>query len=93
MSQKEKIIKSFKESQDYKDLCYMVDHIPAQDIMISCVEDLHYKIGLNILTSKRKNNIKDIILGGKGEIRMQLTKTKNKRNVCAIIENFKNNIN
>ena len=93
MNNEQKIIKSFKKTQDYRDICYMIDHITMYDIMISCIEDLNYKIGLNILTSKEKGNIKNITLGKKGEIRIQLTKTKNNCNICAIIENFKTNIN
>lgn len=90
MNTNQKIINSFITSQDYKDICYMVDHTPNLGTMVSCIEDLNYKIGLNILTSKDNQHIKKVTLGKKGEIRVQLTECKTNYVICAIIENKQN---
>ena len=86
MNDNQKIIDSFKQSQDYKDICYMIDHFSRTDIMISCLEDLGYKIGLDLVTSKDKPELKKIIIGKKNEIRVQITKYKDKHVICAIVK-------
>lgn len=71
MTEKDKKIKSFMESQDYIDICYMIDHVSNASIRNSCLEDLGYSIGLNLLSENDKNESKHVIIGAKGEFRVQ----------------------
>lgn len=84
-----KTINRFKKSQDYKDICYMVDHVVREDVRLSCIESLNYKVGLNILMPNNDPGIKGIILGKDGEIRMQITPKRGFIAACAIVD-FKN---
>ena len=82
----EQLINAFKQSYHYRDICYMVDHVPYREIMISCIEDLDYKIGLNLIRTSDKTNLKSVSIGKKGEYRVQLTKPENNLIICAIVD-------
>lgn len=75
----------FRKSQDYKDICYMIDHVPLKE-RISCLRSLGYRIGFTI--SKNETIEKNIIFGKHGELRMQVTPKIETENLytCVIVE-------
>ena len=89
MTEKDKKIKSFKESQDYIDICYMIDHVSNPSIRNSCLEDLGYSIGLNLVTKDNKTESKDVIIGAKGEFRVQSATAENDFVDCVICKTVK----
>lgn len=88
----QKIVNKFKKTQDYRDICYMIDHVRNEEVRISCIEALNYKIGTNILFSESNTKIKNVIIGRKGEIRVQITPKYGIIAACAIVD-FKNTQN
>ena len=84
---KEEKIKKFKESIDYRDICYMIDHIESEDIMLSCLDRLGYKTGINIvLGSESFSKPKSVMIGMRGEFRVQVSECKDSFAVCVIQE-------
>ena len=63
-------IEEFKKTIHYRDICHFIDYIEHQDTFNSCMEDLGYSIGLNLLTSNDDLRIKNVILGANGEFRV-----------------------
>ena len=62
------MINKFKSSQDYKDICYMIDHIDDCELRVEMIE----KLGYLVISDKASNNqIKAITCEGK--IKMQIT--------------------
>lgn len=78
-------IKNKNRSRDIRDICYFIDHVKEIKFRISLIQELGYNIGFNVATKQCKE--KDIIIGKKNEIRLQITpKEKNNPLVaCAII--------
>lgn len=83
------MIKKFKNTQDYIDICYMVDHVKDLDFRLSCLESLGYRIGINVI--KNESNVKDIMIGKNKDIRVQVTPKIGKLNIvkCVIIDKVK----
>lgn len=81
-----KRIKKFKTTQDYIDITYMIRHVLDENTRINVLETLGYKIGIDVV--KGNNNIGDIIIGKKNELRMQVTQKQKGLNFakCVIIE-------
>lgn len=81
-----KRIEKFKTSQDYIDICYMIDHVKEYDVRANVLESLGYKIGFDII--KIDKGVKNIYLGKKNEIRMQVTPKFKNINIakCVIID-------
>lgn len=81
-----KRIEKFKTSQDYIDICYMIDHVKEYDVRANVLESLGYKIGFDIM--KIDKGVKNIYLGKKNEIRMQVTPKFKNINIakCVIID-------
>lgn len=79
----------FRETQDYKDICYMIDHVEDLDARISVLEELGYRIGVSVI--KPWNMLKSIIIGKDNNFRVQITpKVGNLQFAqCAIVENKK----
>lgn len=75
----------FKNSQDYIDICYMIDHVRDVDVRLSVLEQLGYKVGTII--TRNDSNIKDYYIDKQDNIRMQVTNKFNKVNIasCVII--------
>ncbi len=88
MSKKNKI-HLFKQSQDYKDICYMIDHVKDISVRLDILEKLGYHIGNDIV--KFDLGVKNIIIGKRNEIRIQVTPKYKNINIanCAILNNFK----
>lgn len=63
-------IEEFIKSQDYRDICYLIDHIDDQDIFNSCVEELGYKVGVDIFDNRKPLKLKAVYKGDKGEFRV-----------------------
>lgn len=78
--------KTRDRSIDIRDVCYFIDHVKEIDFRISLIKELGYQIGVNVVTKENKE--KDIIIGKKNEIRIQIApKDKNlPLAACAIIE-------
>lgn len=75
-----------KHSRDIRDISYFVDHVKNIDFRISLIKELGYRIGVNVAT--KTSHEKDVIVGKKGELRIQITPKDSKSPlvVCAIIE-------
>ena len=73
-------------NRDIRDICYFITHVKEIDFRISLIEELGYKIGVNVATADCRE--KDIIIGKKKETRIQIApKEKHSPLVkCAIIE-------
>lgn len=80
------MIEMFKKSQDFIDISYMIDHVKDIDFRLSLIEELGYKLGTSIV--KEDLGVKNIVIGKKNEIRMQVTPKFNNINIarCVIIE-------
>ena len=80
------ILKKFKNSQDYIDICYMIDHIKDVKIMESVLVELGYNIGVDIV--KVDNGVKHTYIGKRNDIRMQITPKYKNINMarCVIVE-------
>ena len=72
-----KRIEKFKKSQDYNDICYMIDHIKENETRIDVLQVLGYKIGFDVVK-----------IGKKNDLRMQVTPKFKNVNIaqCVIIE-------
>ena len=81
-----KRIENFKKSQDYIDICYMIDHVKEEETRIDVLQVLGYKIGLDIV--KIDKGVKNIYIGKKNDLRMQVTPKFKNVNIaqCVIIE-------
>ena len=81
-----KLIDKFKNSQDYIDISYMVDHISNIDVRISVLEQLGYKIGTIIVNDYL--GLKNVYVDKRKWIRMQITTKFKNLNLakCVIIE-------
>lgn len=73
-------------TRDIRDICYFIDHVKELDFRTSLIEELGYRIGFDVARVDCKE--KDIIVGKKKEIRIQITpKEKHSPLVkCAIID-------
>lgn len=82
-------INDFKKTQDYIDICYMIDHVPLIDTRLDVLKTLGYEVGVDVV--KVDNGAKHIIIGKKGEIRMQVTNKYPNVNLanCVIVKNNK----
>lgn len=80
------MIEKFKHTQDYIDICYMIDHIKNIDIRISVLKELGYTIGL--LISKENITVKNIIIDKQKNLRIQVTPKYRGLNMahCVIIK-------
>ena len=78
--------KSTSFSRDYRDICYFVKHVKNIDLRISLLQELGYRIGLNVVRKGDKEM--DIIIGKRGERRIQVTPQLSKTPIakCVIIE-------
>ncbi len=81
-----KLIDKFKNSQDYIDISYMIDHISNIDVRISVLEQLGYKIGTIIVNDYL--GLKNVYVDKRKCIRMQITTKFKNLNLakCVIIE-------
>lgn len=81
-----KRIEKFKKSQDYIDICYMIEHVKDDEVRLDVLQVLGYKIGLDIV--KIDKGVKNIYIGKKNDLRMQVTPKFKNVNIaqCVIIE-------
>lgn len=77
----------FRETQDYKDICYMIDHVEDLNARISVLQELGYRIGVNAI--KPYNMLKSILIGKDNSFRVQITPRVGNLTFaqCAIVEN------
>lgn len=71
---------------DIRDICYFIDHVNNIEFRKNLIKSLGYKIGVNVTT--QGCNEKDITIGKRNEIRIQIAPKSNKSPLvaCAIIE-------
>lgn len=71
---------------DIRDICYFVDHVKNYDLRISIIENLGYKLGVNV--AKDGCMEKEVTIGKRNELRVQITPKTNKTPlvICAIVE-------
>ena len=79
-----KMISGF--ARDYRDIGYFVKHVKNIDLRISLLQELGYRIGLNVVRPGDKEM--DVIIGKRGERRIQVTPQLTKTPVakCVILE-------
>lgn len=72
-------------------VAYFIDHAPKWELRKSLIEQIGFKVGVDVVKTDSKP--KNIIIGKKGEYRMQVTHKDKKLPLafCAIIENNKRN--
>ena len=80
-------IEKFKKSQDYIDICYMIEHVKDDEVRLDVLQVLGYRIGLEV--TKIDKGVKHIYIGKKNELRMQVTPKFKNVNIArsVIIEN------
>ncbi len=81
------MIEKFKKSQDFIDICYMIDHVDDLQARISVLETLGYKVGISVV--KDNNAVKDIVVAkNKKELRIQVTPKFGNLNYakCVVVE-------
>ena len=73
-------------SRDYRDIGYFVKHVKDIDLRISLLQELGYRIGLNVV--KKGDKEMDVVIGKRGEKRIQVTPQLSKTPVakCVILE-------
>jgi hypothetical protein len=71
---------------DIRDINYFVDHVKNIELRTSLIKSLGYKIGVNVTT--QGCNEKDITIGKRNEIRIQIAPKSNVSPLvaCAIVE-------
>lgn len=79
-------MKKKDRSRDVRDICYFIDHVKDINFRISLIQELGYRIGVDIATDGCKE--KDIIIGKRKEYRIQIEPREDKFTWvrCAIIE-------
>jgi len=63
-------------SRDFKDIEYFIDHVDNIYARVDVIESLGYKIGVDVVT-KETDKVKKVIVGKKGELRVQITPAVN----------------
>lgn len=80
-------IDEFKDTRDFRDICYMVDHVHEIPPRLDVLEKLGYKIGVMVV--KDDTNFKKIVLSkNKKDFRIQVTPKFTSINCakCVVIE-------
>ena len=79
-------IEQFKEGRDYRDICYVIDHVRCcKEEKEEILQDLGYKIGLNIIGNDEEP--KNVTKGKNNEFRVQISPKEKYGNLakCAIV--------
>ena len=73
-------------NQDYRDICYFVDHVKDIKLRVDIIKSLGYKIVVNIV--KEGDVEKTITVGKRKELRLQIEPVDKHSPLvqCAIIE-------
>jgi len=58
--------------RDFNDIEYFIDHVYNIDARIDVLKKLGYKIGVDVVT-KETDKVKKVIIGKRGELRIQIT--------------------
>ena len=79
-------IDEFKNTTDYRDICYMIKHIPFASTRCTSLKELGYKIVPIIIKNEKKEiRLENIFYDKNGNIIMQITnKLKNKTMAWAV---------
>ena len=72
--------------RDYRDIGYFVKHVKNLDLRISLLQELGYRIGLDVV--EKDDKLMDIKIGKRGEKRIRVTPQLTKTPVakCVILE-------
>jgi hypothetical protein len=65
--------KENNHNSDFMDINWVIDHVGNLKNRIEILEELGYKIAYNVYINKEKSFIKSIIVGKKGELRIQVS--------------------
>lgn len=60
-------------SADFMDINWVIDHVKDIKPRIDILKELGYRIGYNLYVNKNKNALKSIIIGKRGELRIQVS--------------------
>lgn len=62
-------------TRDFNDIEYFIDHVGDVDARVDVLQKMGYKIGVDVVT-EQTNILKKVIVGKKGELRVQITLAK-----------------
>ena len=60
-------------TRDFNDIEYFIDHVSDLNARVDVLKKMGYKIGVDIVKDKTIDVVKKIIVGKKGELRVQIT--------------------
>ena len=60
-------------SVDFMDINWVIDHVKDVKPRIDILKELGYRIGYNLYVNKNKNALKSMIIGKRGELRIQVS--------------------
>lgn len=80
-------MQTFLKSIDYRDICYFIDHVENIEFRKSLLEELGYKIGIEIT---KENQERKIYIGRRKEMRMFISNKFNKVNIAysVVLNNY-----
>lgn len=78
-------IDAFVKTDDYRFICWLIDHCFNQDIRNSCCEQLGYSIGVDVIDRKEKIYPKSVLIGSHEEFRVASSISNTYRTVECII--------
>ena len=81
-NRKSELIEKFKKTQDYIDICYMIDHVSDDNIRTDILIELGYEVVST--TTTKHSKAKQINIGRNGEIIIQII---NKIEMVDIVRN------
>lgn len=60
-------------TRDFKDIEYFIDHVSDITARVDVLQKMGYKIGVDVVKDKTTDVVKKVIVGKKGELRIQIT--------------------
>lgn len=60
-------------SVDFMDINWVIDHVKDIKPRIDILKELGYRVGYNLYVNKNKNALKSMIIGKRGELRIQVS--------------------
>ena len=60
-------------SADFMDINWVIDHVKDIKPRIDILKELGYRVGYNLYVNKDKSALKSMIIGKRGELRIQVS--------------------
>lgn len=60
-------------SVDFMDINWVIDHVQDIKPRIDILKELGYRVGYNLYVNKNKSVLKSMIIGKRGELRIQVS--------------------